>query len=100
MDYKLAAMLRDAGFPQGGKGRWIAPPDKIVIRAGDRIYVPTLEELIEVCGERFLRLVQHPIDGTWRANSFVNDNDYLGSTPTEAVARLWLARHANGDATA
>jgi hypothetical protein len=53
MDYELAKSLMDAGFPQIGKGSLIGPLDKLVWRSGDRVYVPTLEELIEACGENF-----------------------------------------------
>ena len=53
MDYDLAESLMDAGFPQIGKGSLIGPLDKLVWRSGDRVYAPTLEELIEACGENF-----------------------------------------------
>jgi hypothetical protein len=53
MDYELAKSLMDAGFPQIGKGSLIGSPNKLVWRSGDRVYVPTLEELIEACGRNF-----------------------------------------------
>jgi hypothetical protein len=53
MDYELAKSLMDAGFPQIGKGSLIGSLDKLVWRSGDRVYVPTLEELIDACGENF-----------------------------------------------
>ena len=61
MNYDLAKQLRDAGFPQGGNGKWIGPPDKIVWRSGDRAYAPTLEELIAACGTEFrdFELLEH-----------------------------------------
>ena len=88
MDYELAKSLMDAGFPQIGKGSLIGSPDKLVWRSGDRVYVPTLEELIEACGKNFGSLdKQH--DG-WLA--YANyDQSCFAETPTEAVARLWLA---------
>jgi hypothetical protein len=49
MIYELAKQLKDAGFAQGGKGAWIVSPDNLVSRHEDRVYVPTLEELIEAC---------------------------------------------------
>ena len=87
MDYELAKSLMDAGFPQIGKGSLIGPLDKLVWRSGDRVYVPTLEELIAACGENFSSLKkQH--DG-WLA--YANyDQSYFAETPVEAVARLWL----------
>jgi hypothetical protein len=49
MDYELAKSLMDAGFPQIGKGRLIGSLEKLVWRSSDRVYVPTLEELIDAC---------------------------------------------------
>jgi hypothetical protein len=54
VDYELAKSLMDAGFPQIGKGSSIGSPDKLVWRISDRVYVPTLEELIDACGEFWL----------------------------------------------
>ena len=86
MDYDLAESLMDAGFPQIGKGSLIGPMNKLVWRSGDRVYVPTLEELIEACGDGFESLERGM--NTW----FCNDTFlYDGTTPVEAVARLWLA---------
>jgi hypothetical protein len=94
IDYTLANELKDAGFPQGGKGRWLVDPRQIVARGGDRAYVPTLEELIEACGENFAWLHQSVKSKKWTAQDFIYDDgppSGQGSTPTEAVARLWLA---------
>jgi hypothetical protein len=78
----------DAGFPQIGKGSLIGPPNKLVWRSGDRVYVPTLEELIDACGRNFGSLdKQH---GGWRASANY-DQSYFAETPAKAVARLWLA---------
>ena len=62
MDYDLAESLMDAGFPQIGKGSLIGPLDKLVWRSGDRVYAPTLEELIEAC-ERILALLINSMTG-------------------------------------
>ena len=78
----------DSGFPQIGKGRLIGSPDKLVWRSGDRVYVPTLEELIDACGENFGSL--HKQNDGWLA--YANcDQSCFAKTPAEAVARLWLA---------
>jgi len=77
----------DAGFPQIGKGRLIGSPNKLVWRTGDRVYVPTLEELIEACGKNFGALDKEH-DG-WLASANC-DQSCAGETPAEAVARLWL----------
>jgi hypothetical protein len=83
MDYELAKSLMDAGFPQIGKGSLIGPLHKLVWRCGDRVYVPTLEELIEACGENF---------GGWLAYA-PYDQSYFAKTSVEVVAHLWLALH-------
>ena len=90
MDYALAKRLRDAGWPQVGKGRRIGPPDVMVWRKGDLVYVPTLEELLDVCGkEGFGLWIQEEV--AWAARKFPVIDTVTGDTPTEAVARLWLA---------
>ena len=97
MTYELAKQLKDAGFPQGGGGKWIGSPQKIVWRHDDRAYYPTLEELIEACGGDFCSLGRR--DAEWSAMPYGGDNGraphgkffVLGKTPTEAVAHLWLA---------
>ena len=86
----------DAGFPQGGKGGYAAPPDKIVLRREDRAYCPTLSELIQACGENFAWLRQSRESKRWAAQDFVHEEQDSphggqGDTPEEAVARLWLA---------
>ena len=96
IDYTLANELKDAGFPQGGNGRWLVDPGQIVARGGDRAYVPTLEELIEACGENLAWLHQSVKSKKWAAQVFIYDDEEgpaggQGSTPAEAVARLWLA---------
>ena len=88
MEYELAKCLMDAGFPQIGKGRLIGSPNKLVWRSSDRVYVPTLEELIEACGMNFGSLDKRH-DG-WLASANY-DQCCFAETPVEAVARLWLA---------
>ena len=97
MDFALAKALKDAGFPQSGKGGHAGPPHKIVWRAGDRVYCPTLTELIEACGGGFEALCLSKISGSmWFAFSTAEE-EAQGSTASEAVARLWLALN-NSDA--
>jgi hypothetical protein len=99
IDYKLAKQLREAGFFQGGAGRWVTDPDLIVAR--DRTYVPTLSDLIEACGKQFwsvTRLQHVDTDGQrWLARDATIDFNgntpafqISGKSPEEAVARLWL----------
>ncbi len=101
MTYELAKELKDAGFPQKERGdcvhnsntEWGTSCD--CFSTGDYAYVPTLSELIEACGsnDAFV-LFRREIDGVWTASGSegkTNDSDKEGSTPEEAVARLWLA---------
>lgn len=41
---------------------------------------------------RFISLVHHRAEEMWRSCNF-DTEDYWGSTPEEAVAKLWLALH-------
>ena len=104
MTYELAKELKDAGFPQPAldfKGSFL------FAQCGEPVdtqaYVPTLSELIEACGTNFGGLVRLA-DGTWNAATPVIDTgmsygnpstEVEGSTPEEAVARLWLALSKN-----
>jgi hypothetical protein len=102
MNYEVARELEEAGWPQGGKGTWTYPPDKLVTRSSDRVYVPTLEELIAACGEEFAKLkitprrvgqLLHCADRRIENGLPSVKVEGRGHTPTEAVARLWLALH-------
>ena len=99
MNYELAKQLKHAGFPQEGDNR-----DEVGCYRGRHgehgfLYYPTLEELIEACGEDFWSLTYlMGSPATWKATA---DRSTLrqsepetyttGTTPTEAVARLWVA---------
>lgn len=103
MNYELAKELKDAGFPQGHSGMY--PPDQKEHDLHALAYVPTLEELIEACGDKILVLKHTPSNyhgdpestpmnwfawgGEDRGNYF--SFQHSGYTPTEAVAHLWLA---------
>jgi hypothetical protein len=96
MNYELARQLKDAGFPQGGKGIWALPPDSIVAHYSDRVYVPSLEELIAACPRTTnngLFSISYVTQEYWVAG-FEKYGllvpECWGSTPAEAVARLWL----------
>lgn len=113
MKYELAQQLKDAGFPQKGWGLWwnwvvsssVNPGEQFATRddhwmlspghweSADATYcyAPTLEELIEACGDRLGRVAQW--ENGWSAvTPFGPDmHDVMGETAEEAVARLWLA---------
>jgi hypothetical protein len=92
MNYDLAKQLKDAGFPQEGRGRRIGPPANLTWKTSDLAYQPTLEELIAACGNHFLSLdylsaIKGHVQWGAKGTQFTG----LGVTPTEAVARLWLS---------
>ncbi len=107
MDYELAMALKDAGFPQTGlRYTWYFSTNPMglfnsgeeyldVANHPDRTVCPTLEELIEACGGRFHKLIR--VQKGWDAWEWIEpfSDDFArrvnGGTPTEAVARLWLA---------
>lgn len=110
MTYKLAKELKDAGFPQSLCSRWMtvdnsysgALPENI--KNGDIITFqpkdgavanPSLSELIEACGDKFmdLRYKQLGDNPPWYCcgNNLGGTHCLAGRTPSEAVARLWLA---------
>jgi hypothetical protein len=112
--YELAKQLKEAGFPQAdGVKRHVAPSVCSIheIPRGHEyckecgfVYVPTLNELIDACGISFGSLqARHELaEQKWLAiNEDIEADCFgIGSTPTEAVARLYIALHANGDASA
>jgi len=91
MNYELQQELKDAGFgllkmPVTSTGK----PEILY-------YTPTLSELIEACGDVFYSLEQKPVAAGWSASAFISYEKHTearGSTPEEAVARLYLALHA------
>lgn len=93
MTYPLAKELKDAGFYQG-LGSYIHIEGDILetVRLPmhpEYAYIPTLSELIEACEGEFLSLAR--FGSTWQAFRHDSHEPTHGSTPEEAVARLWLA---------
>ena len=91
MDYETAMQLRNAGFPQSGDGKRIGSPNAVLWRSNDLAYQPTLDELFQAIGDKFLRLFKRH-DGTFLAESG-SGAVAEGSAADEAMARLWLALH-------
>lgn len=94
MNYELAKELKEAGFEQKKASHLphIDNEGPFCCVEGCNVYAPTLSELIEACGERFSQLVAptKTIGKIWVASGF-GWKEEGGSTPEEAVARLWLA---------
>lgn len=97
MNYELANELKHAGFKYSREIHEAYKLDGSKMLVGDdntqpMVFIPSLEELIEACGE--------PIRLYIMTNkcSAILDGPNLGgegATPTEAVARLWLALKLN-----
>lgn len=114
MKYETALKLKEAGFPQitfdtlfPYRGHYEALIDGRVRDLGDGtstipqenlVYIPTLEELIEACGENFWALTKLKMrpDLGWKAEQYVvgSSVESLGKTPDEAVANLWIALYS------
>lgn len=95
MNYELALELKNAGFPYD----WEQLENLGVMpRSASIQTTPTLSELIEACGEKFVRLEKVAAYFQAYSNIWIyGDRDtkgYIaasGSTPEYAVAYLWLA---------
>jgi hypothetical protein len=87
LSYQTALKLKEAGYPQDYTNAPIGEP------VSDYVYSPTLEELIEACGERFDSLHKAKIDGHeyWQATSTNGIFTGWHTKSSEAVAGLWLA---------
>lgn len=97
MDYELCKELKTVGFPFKS---WSDTPSEQVVWDDTEIPIsaePTLSELIEACGDIFGGVHRLQIDG-WIAFIFdIEDStrqvEAKGKTPSEAVARLYIALH-------
>ena len=119
MNYKLAKKLKKAGFPQlFGVGKWhyswegneavtISSIEEDIVAnhiEDGCVYKPTLEELINACGDRFSELHLEENGGWWACpkpeilhGNIDDEIDSMlavklerGKTAKEAVAKLWL----------
>lgn len=100
MDYEIVKKLKDAGYIQNGRDglRYFSGVD-------EPIYVPSLSELIEACGDKFESLTRveweeaedtlhwtaYPTEESYKGDCMIDCCGYTaGDTPEEAVAKLWL----------
>jgi hypothetical protein len=95
MDKELAKKLRDSGFPIPPPPDWVEKEShnfKGVIWGSE--YEPTLETLIEACGDNFTALYREEKGWicVYNGTPIIDwDQRGIGSTPLEAVANLWFA---------
>ncbi len=97
MNYELAKKLKDNGFPQEGinKDRGFGVKvDKNGDFSGvtEPIVFPTLSEIIEACADNLVSM-HKAYTGGWFVLGKEIGKKYHGSTPSEAVANLWLVLH-------
>ena len=91
MNYELAKELKDKGFPQHslvthiGQEIGMSEPD-----GSEYVRTPTLFELIEACGDGIFSLEFYPKTKDCIAHPRYRSTGVNGTTPEEAVARLWL----------
>jgi len=101
LNYKDALELKNAGYPQGGKGFGLFPDDltEFPYRGDepnvhkDVVYIPTLSELIEACGDEFNNLEHHTYSTPvpyWECWSVTQMFQAMGETPEQAVKNLWV----------
>lgn len=108
MNYELAKELKEAGFPARCSHTYCPDNEQHPYKGCDEVIEPSLSELIAECGESFEYLEYskrgtedssntHWLEkkGRWTAASSddngITTEDEQGHTPSEAVARLWLA---------
>lgn len=112
LTYQDALDLKEAGFPQEGNGTMrryhsglgaeLSEGFKVTPNGVEIVdlYLPTLEELIEACGDRFLDLLKAPTEYiSLKENKWVaradEDNKGFGSSPIQAVKSLYIVLHKN-----
>lgn len=91
MDYALAKALKDAGYPQERRRGYACAPME---NDAEFVYTPTLPELIEAVKNLRLKFTLNGFEDHWNAHCSTTESR-SGSTPEEAVARLWLALHVD-----
>lgn len=108
MNYDLAKKLKDAEFPlykrqdlNGKRNYWFVPFEEPSKYETEKLFCPTLSELIEACGDidlglyRFYnsqnKLIWQADDDSLDMKDGENKLYAVGSTPEEAVANLYLA---------
>lgn len=97
INYTLAKELKDSGFPQSNHDDETCTAS-VGLGCHCGSYIPTLEELIDACGDKLLSFGRmEGKDGivAWiaRPHPRTETGDFMAATPTEAVAMLWLALH-------
>ena len=102
VSFETAKRLKNAGFPQRFHSGYAFSDQGLTIQLVGEwqhkvmdtdLAIPTLNELIKACGERFGGLEHYPNESRNRFRAYLQPPETLsgyGHTPEEAVARLWL----------
>lgn len=110
LTYEDCLQLKNAGFPQKGNGGelmgnnerpnrfnlerlWIGDKETYQPILDKIVYEPTLPELIEACGIHFYSLTSN-LESKWTVKH-ENGTEYVGSSPEQAVARLYISLALN-----
>jgi hypothetical protein len=108
MNYELCLKLKEAGFKSEhvldmDTGAWCTNCPWLrneESKGFEEMCYPTLSELIEACGDKFkfIEIQNYHINQPrWTALDCEGEHRTFGSTPEEAVAKLWLALNKNGN---
>jgi len=104
LSYDTAKRLKDAGFPQKTHNECCG---EVLGEDGEPVMIPDLSELIEACGDEIYSLRRTYEKNIWVAHGYnlfnrdikqiqfqaLGQKGFVGSTPEEAVANLYLALH-------
>jgi len=96
MNYKLAKQLKKAEFPQPEVGYrrdncWYDGDGELSDwwNGEDSVYIPTLSELIDACGNEFRSLIKRSCSHFWRAEE-QSGIETEAKSPEVAMAKLYL----------
>lgn len=93
INIELAKELKEAGFPRGTQGKTAVEFVDVDGKHYFDIYIPTLSELIEACGDDFGVLEYCKEDKEWSACNQDREFIQLAETRDEAVAKLYIVLH-------
>ena len=92
LSYEKCLELKNAGFPQKEEGFYILADKRNKAKGYDSVYNPSLEELVDGCGDRLFSITKHA--DFWQTN-FIDGmaGETAGKTLKEAVCNLYLKLH-------
>lgn len=99
--YKLCKEAKDAGLAQKGNGEFISSrhtkySEILKEEVVENLYIPTLEEALEWCGDDFKKLWRHSNSRYTASAGTLTERSTMskeGETPLEAVLKLGIKLH-------